>query len=285
MNYFDLHCDTAYECCFKNKEFSKNDLAVSADKGAVFGKWSQVFAVWIRDDAESPYELYRTVLDGFKKKLDGTAPNLTPYFAVEGGAVIGHNSDLLYTLKEDGVKYLTLTWNGENRIAGGSKTEKGLTRFGREVIKKLNSLKICCDLSHLNDKSFFAAIEQAEYPIASHSNCRAVCDVKRNLTDEQLKLIGQRNGIIGLCFYTKFLGGDTVERLYENICHMAELGLEDNIAVGSDFDGAETEAPVRSLDGVPALYKALNEKGIGKAMLDKIFYLNAQNYFDKTASV
>lgn len=285
MNYFDLHCDTAYECCFKNKEFIKNDLAVSADKGAAFEKWSQVFAVWVRDDAEQPYKLYRTVLDEFKKKLNGISGNLTPYFAVEGGAVIGRDSDLLYTLKNDGVKYLTLTWNGENRIAGGSKTEKGLTRFGREVIKKLNSLKICCDLSHLNDKSFFAAIEQAEYPIASHSNCRAVCDVKRNLTDEQLKLIGQRNGIIGLCFYTKFLGGDTVEKLYENICHTAELGLEDNISVGSDFDGAETGNPVKTVSGVPALYQALFEKGIGGDLLDKIFYKNAQNYFDKMTCV
>ena len=285
MNYFDLHCDTAYECCFKNKEFIKNDLAVSADKGAAFEKWSQVFAVWVRDDAEQPYKLYRTVLDEFKKKLNGISGNLTPYFAVEGGAVIGRDSDLLYTLKNDGVKYLTLTWNGENRIAGGSKTEKGLTRFGREIIKKLNSLKICCDLSHLNDKSFFAAIEQAEYPIASHSNCRAVCDVKRNLTDEQLKLIGQRNGIIGLCFYTKFLGGDTVEKLYENICHTAELGLEDNISVGSDFDGAETGNPVKTVSGVPALYQALFEKGIGGDLLDKIFYKNAQNYFDKMTCV
>lgn len=285
MNYFDLHCDTAYECCFKNKEFIKNDLAVSADKGAAFEKWSQVFAVWVRDDAEQPYKLYRTVLDEFKKKLNGISGNLTPYFAVEGGAVIGRDSDLIYNLKKDGVKYLTLTWNGENRIAGGSKTEKGLTRFGREVIKKLNSLKICCDLSHLNDKSFFAAIEQAEYPIASHSNCRAVCDVKRNLTDEQLKLIGQRNGIIGLCFYTKFLGGDTVEKLYENICHTAELGLEDNISVGSDFDGAETGNPVKTVSGVPALYQALFEKGIGGDLLDKIFYKNAQNYFDKMTCV
>ena len=285
MNYFDLHCDTAYECCFKNKKFIKNDLAVSADKGAAFEKWSQVFAVWVRDDAEQPYKLYRTVLDEFKKKLNGISGNLTPYFAVEGGAVIGRDSDLLYTLKNDGVKYLTLTWNGENRIAGGSKTEKGLTRFGREIIKKLNSLKICCDLSHLNDKSFFLSIEQAEYPIASHSNCRAVCDVKRNLTDEQLKLIGQRNGIIGLCFYTKFLGGDTVEKLYENICHTAELGLEDNISVGSDFDGAETGNPVKTVSGVPALYQALFEKGIGEDLLDKIFYKNAQNYFDKMTCV
>lgn len=281
MDYFDLHCDTAYECYFKNKDFLKNDLAVSAEKGGCFEKWSQVFAVWIRDDLEEPYKLYREILNGFKNKLSGAPDNLTPYFAVEGGAVIGRDSDRLYGLKEDGVIYLTLTWNGENRLAGGSKTDKGLTRFGREVIKKLNCLKMCCDLSHLNDKSFFAAADEAEYPIASHSNSRSVCGVPRNLTDEQLELIGKRNGLIGLCFYNGFLGGNTYDKIYENIEHMLYMGLEDSIAVGSDFDGADTGEQLADISCVPRLYTALNKKGIEKKLLDKIFYKNAQNYFDK----
>ena len=82
MDYFDLHCDTAYECYFKNKDFLKNDLAVSAEKSGCFEKWSQVFAVWIRDDLEEPYKLYREILNGFKNKLSGAPDNLTPYFAV-----------------------------------------------------------------------------------------------------------------------------------------------------------------------------------------------------------
>ena len=188
-------------------------------------------------------------------------------------------------LKSDGVRYLTLTWNGENAIAGGSGTDKGLTRFGREVIRELNRLKICTDLSHLNDKSFFAAIERAEYPIASHSNSREICPAPRNLTDEQLKLIGEKNGLIGLCFYPKFLGGNAFEKIYENICRLGNLGLENNIAIGSDFDGADMSDELSDISKVPDLYAYLEKRGISAGTLKKIFYENAQNYFDKLSGI
>lgn len=280
MNYFDLHCDTPYECYFKNQPFFRNSLAVSADKGAFFENWKQLFAVWIRDDIDEPYKLYRAILDGFKEKLKEKSDNLTPYFSVEGGAVIGNDIDLLYELKADGIRSLTLTWNSENLIAGGSKTDKGLTRFGERVIKELNALKICCDLSHLNDKSFYKAVEAADYPIATHSNCRAVCDVPRNLSDGQLRLIAEKGGIIGLCFYPEFLGGDVIFKLYENIYHMLELGLENNIAIGSDFDGAKMDNELSDIAEIPYLYGKLNEKGISADILDRIFYKNAENYFE-----
>lgn len=285
MNYFDLHCDTPYECYFKSQGFYKNRLAVSGKYGRCFKRWKQTFAVWIRDDAENPFELYRNIISYFKTKLSEKPENLTPLFAVEGGAVIEEDSDRVYELKKDGVKFLTLTWNGENRIAGGSKTDAGLTGFGKEVIEKLNRAGLACDLSHLNDKSFYAVIERAEHPLATHSNCRAVCDSRRNLTDEQLKLIAGRGGVIGLCFYPLFLGGDVFERLYENICHMLDLGLENNIAIGSDFDGADMDSRLDGVSKVPALYRALSEKGLAKPLLEKIFYQNAENFletFDKS---
>lgn len=280
MNYFDLHCDTPYECYFKNQPFFRNSLAVSGEKGAFFENWKQLFAVWIRDDIDEPFKLYRAILNDFKEKLTQKSDNLTPYFAVEGGAVIGNDIDLLYELKKDGIRSLTLTWNGENLIAGGSKTDRGLTSFGQMVIKELNSLQICCDLSHLNDKSFYKAVETADYPIATHSNCRAVCDVPRNLTDDKLQLIAEKGGIIGLCFYPEFLGGDVFLKLYENIYHMLELGLENNIAIGSDFDGAKMDNALSDIAKIPYLYVKLNEKGISADILDKIFYKNAENYFE-----
>lgn len=284
MNYFDLHCDTPYECYFKKQDFSKNSLAVSGEKGAEFDNWRQVFAVWIRDDQDEPYKLYNAILKDFKEKLKSKPDNLTPYFSVEGGAVIEDDIDRLYILKEDGICALTLTWNGENRIAGGSKSDKGLTDFGKRVIRDLNSLNMLCDLSHLNEKSFYSAIELADYPIATHSNCRAVFDCPRNLNDNQLKLIAEKGGIVGLCFYPEFLGGDVLEKLYRNIYHMLELGMENNIAIGSDFDGADMSGSLCDISKIPFLYANLNEKGIDKSVLDKIFYKNAENYletFDK----
>lgn len=284
MNYFDLHCDTPYECYFKKQDFYKNSLAVSGEKGAAFEKWHQVFAVWIRDDLDEPYNLYKAILKDFKEKLSKKPENLTPYFSVEGGAVIEDDIDRLYALRGDGVRILTLTWNGENRIAGGSKTDKGLTHFGKRVIREMNDLNMLCDLSHLNEKSFYSAAELADYPIATHSNCKKVFDCPRNLSDSQLKLIAEKGGIVGLCLYPKFLGGDIFERLYQNICHLLELGMENNIAVGSDFDGADMAAELDSIAKIPILRAKLCEKGLSETVLDKIFYKNAENHletFDK----
>ena len=100
MDYFDLHCDTPYECFFKNQPFYDNSLAISSEKGKIFDNWKQVFAVWIRDDVSEPYRLYRAVLDGFKEKLREKPDCLTPYFAVEGGAVTEGDTDLLYSSKK-----------------------------------------------------------------------------------------------------------------------------------------------------------------------------------------
>lgn len=278
MKYFDLHCDTAYECYFKNMPLDDNCFAVSFKNGACFSSWTQTFAVWIRDEAENPFELYNKIITDCKARLKAKPSNLTPIFAVEGGAVIEKDIDRLYRLKEDGIKYLTLTWNGENRIAGGSHSQLGLTRFGKRVIKRMNKLGIACDVSHLNDRSFYRVIELAEHPLATHSNCRAVCDVPRNLTDEQIRLIAEKGGIIGLCFYGKFLGGDVFEKLYENICHLLDMGLERSIAIGSDFDGADIDRRIDKLSKIPELYCRLSEKGIKDSTLDRIFYENADEY-------
>lgn len=288
MNYFDLHCDTPYECYFKNQDFFENNLAVSGKKGAGFDNWRQVFAVWIRDDQDEPYTLYKAILKDFKEKLKTKPDNLTPYFSVEGGAVIGDDIERLYELKKDGICALTLTWNGENRIAGGSKTDKGLTDFGKRVISEMNSLDMLCDLSHLNEKSFYSAVELADYPIATHSNCRAVFDCPRNLSDNQLKLIAEKGGIVGLCFYPEFLGGNVSQKLYQNIYHMLELGMENNIALGSDFDGADMSGELCDISIIPLLYDKLLKKGINKPILDKIFYKNAKKHletFDKMRSI
>lgn len=279
MNYFDLHSDTPYECYFKKEGFFKNRLAVSGEKGSVFENWEHIFAIWIKDDIPDAFLLYEKILKDFKEKLKEIPPNLTPRFAVEGGAVLEDKIERLETLKADGIVSLTLVWNGENRIGGGIKSEKGLTDFGKEVIKGLNRLKICTDLSHINDKGFYKAVELSDFPVATHSNCRKICPNKRNLTDEQLKLIAEKKGLIGICFYPEFLGENVAQKIYENVYHMLEVGLENNIAIGSDFDGAQMDLSLSDISKVPDLYMKLHLKGIETEILDKIFYQNAKNYF------
>ena len=278
MDYFDLHCDTAYECYKRNLDLNNRNLAVNNDFGDVFNNWKQCFAIWIKDDIKAPFELYKKILNNFKKLQKRN--NLTPIMTVEGGAVIEDKTERIDQLKNDGISALTLTWNGENRIGGGAFSDAPLTDFGRAVINRLNKNKMFCDLSHINEKGFYKAIEIADYPFASHSCCRAICDHKRNLYDEQLKLIAQKNGVIGICFYPIFLGGQNVfEKIYENIYHMLLLDLENSICIGSDFDGAEMSDELKNISAIPKLYGYLSSRGINDKSLNKIFYTNADNFF------
>lgn len=276
MNFFDLHCDTAYKMFLTKQGFKTNQLAVSAQNGDFFEKWYQTFAVWLPEELENPFEFYRLVLANLKQNLCG---KVNPVFAVEGGSLIENNLDRLHCLKNDGIKFLTLTWNGENAIAGGVKSEKGLTDFGKKVINEMNQLNIKIDLSHLNEKSFFDVIDLAEKPLATHSNCRAVCDVSRNLTDQQIKLICEKGGIIGLNFYPVFLGNNFYEKIYQNIFHLCEMGFENQIAIGSDFDGADMPCQMENITKIPSLYEKLKDRGLNEALLYKIFYKNAYDFY------
>lgn len=278
MRFFDLHCDTPYKMYTENQGFYNNNLAVSGKNGEAFDSWYQTFAIWLPEDLENPFEFYKSVITHLKQNLNG---NVKPIFAVEGGAVLENDSDRLYSLKKDGIKLLTLTWNGENAIAGGSKSEKGLTAFGKTVIDKMNNINMAVDVSHLNDKSFFKVIERAEKPLASHSNCRKICNHPRNLSDTQIKLICEKGGIIGLNFYSLFLGDDVYEQIYRNIYHLCDIGYENNIALGSDFDGADMANELYDITKIPNLYALLETKGLNNILLDKIFYKNAYLTFDK----
>ena len=278
MRFFDLHCDTAYKMYTEKQGFYENNLAVSGQKGEIFKKWHQTFAVWLPEDLENPFLFYKNTLSHLKQNLCG---KVTPIFAVEGGTVLENDADRIYALKQDGIKLLTLTWNGENAIAGGSKSDKALTDFGKAVIEKMNKINMAVDLSHLNDKSFFEVIALAEKPLASHSNCSAVCDVPRNLTDQQIKLICEKGGLIGLNFYPLFLGDNPMEKIYQNIYRLCDMGYENNIAIGSDFDGADMPCELCDITKIPYLYTFLQQKGVNNIVLDKIFYKNAYSTFDK----
>lgn len=275
MNFFDLHCDTAYRMYLENQPFFENNLAVSAEKGKIFENWIQTFAIFVSEDTKNPFLFYKNVLNNLKQNLKG---DVKPVFAVEGGTVIEDDADRLYHLKDDGIRFITLTWNGENSIAGGVNSEKGLSDFGRRVIEKMNALKMSVDLSHLNQKSFYDIIEIAEKPLATHSNCRAICDNKRNLTDNQIKLIVEKGGIIGLNFYPLFLGGDFTQKIYENIFYLCDKGYENNIAIGTDFDGADMCQEMSDISKIPVLFENLLKKGLKKELLYKIFFKNADDF-------
>jgi membrane dipeptidase len=177
---------------------------------------------------------------------------------------------------------VSLTWNGDNALAGGTKGKGVLTPKGESVIQRLNSLRIALDISHLNESSAIKAVELAKYPIATHSNCRAICDNARNLTDELLLKIKAKSGLVGICFYPDFLGDkDVFSAVKKNIEHLTSLGMENNISVGSDFDGGEMDENLTSPNDIPKLYNYLLANGFKKRLLEGIFYRNAIAFFDR----
>lgn len=299
MDYFDLHCDTLYECYKKNCSIYKNNLMVSIDK-ACFDNWCQVFAIWIPDGVNNPFSFFVKLYNFAKQQFDEFSNFITvcsssnqvdetlkggkttAILSVEGGSVLEGNIDNVLKLYDFGIRILTLTWNGKNEIASGVETVGGLTGFGRKVIQEMNRIGMVADLSHLNDLSFFEAAEMAENIIATHSNCRTIHNHARNLTDQQLKIIKDKNSLVGICLYPEFLGDNNVfDRIYANIHHLLELGLEQNIAIGSDFDGADMSDYLDNISKIPNLFDYLISRNLGQNILEKIFYKNAYDYFTK----
>lgn len=283
---FDLHCDTPTVCLRQGIGLQDDKTAVSLKKAEQIEKWVQTCAVFIPDNLPDPYGHYRAVLAHFKSRatlpFDDLAKPKTLLLSVEGGRLLEGKPDRVEELRRDGILTMSLTWNGENELAGGAGSMAGLKKTGRAVVRRMNECRMACDLSHLNDRSFYDTVQLADYPLATHSNSRAVCCHRRNLTDDQLCVLRDKKGLVGLCFYPLFLGkGNPFRSLFRHICHMLDLGLEDNLAIGSDFDGADMDERLNGTDKIPSLYDYLYKMGIDSSLLDKIFYQNAMRFYQK----
>ena len=135
---------------------------------------------------------------------------------IEGGHAIEDDLGLLRTFFELGVRYMTLTWNNSLSWAEAARDPgkvKGLTDFGREVVREMNRLGMLVDLSHVHENTFYDAIAVANTPvIASHSCARALCDHVRNLKDDQLRALAKNGGVVGVNFYSGFLSQSFYDR-------------------------------------------------------------------------
>lgn len=282
MKFFDLHSDTITECFVQNKSLRKNDLDISLEKGKYLDEWIQVFAIWMPDEirGKDAEEYYGKVYSKYREEIKNTE-NVKPILAVEGASVLNGKIENIEKLYHDGVKIITLTWNTDNELASGcfSENDRGLTAFGKEAVTEMVKRKIIPDVSHLSEKSFYDLCEITDFPfIASHSDSYAINPHVRNLKDEQIKIIIQRKGLVGLNFYNKFLGpGNSVRTLIKHAEHMLNLGGEDILALGSDFDGCTINDEIKGIDKMGSLYSAFLDY-FGRKITDKIFCENANTY-------
>ena len=282
MKFFDLHADTVSKCLDKNLSFNDDVLHITPRKALAFDEWHQCFAIFIRDGIQEPFEYYKKAVAFFGNEFNKKPNNLTSILTVEGGLLIENDLSRIEKMHNDGVRALTLTWNAENQIAGGADSDVGLKDFGKDVIDELNRFDIMIDLAHINKKSFYPALELANKPIITHTCLENFNKHRRNVDDDQIKALVEKKGILGLCFYPVFLGkDDPLEKIYKNVYHILELGYEDYLSIGSDFDGCDMSEKLADISYVPSLYDYLKSKNINEEILNKIFFYNAYNYFNK----
>ena len=128
---------------------------------------------------------------------------------VEGGHIINSDLGVLRAYAALGVRYMTLTHSGNDEWADSSTDQavhNGLTDFGREVVREMNRLGVMVDISHVSDKTFYDALETSKAPlIASHSSCRAICDAPRNMTDQMMKDLAAKGGVVQINYHVGFL--------------------------------------------------------------------------------
>ncbi len=282
MNFFDLHADVPLKISEDMSCESSVDLY-----GKSFEKYAQFAAIWLNDGDSHPIETYEQMRDNFvcylnknglKLSLPGRKDGI--FLSLENGGFLSEYPKYLDKLQSDGVRLISLSWNGENSLAGGCRADCGFSEKGIQIIKRMNEKHMVLDISHLNKRSAKRAIEVADYVIASHSCCSKVFKHTRNLDDDILLKIREKGGLVGICFYPEFLGaGDVFFKIKENIDHLIDLSMHNNISIGTDFDGAVMDKKLSKSCDLPKLYCYLSKFSYGEELLNKIFYLNALDFF------
>lgn len=302
MNIFDLHCDTIGECYKQGKSLFKNDLHLDIERCMQYDSYIQVFAVWIPDEYrnKTAVEYFDNVSDFFYNELDKNSNYISLFtenkntpvkavLSVEGASACAGTIEGLEHLYNKGVRLITLTWNSNNEIGGGAFSKGGITPFGKAFIEKCEELGIIIDVSHLNRESFWEFVSLSKRPfVASHSNADIVENYyahHRNLTDDQIQVVKERKGLIGLNYCLDFIETENhkgIDALKNQIDYFVQSGCEKIIALGSDYDGCEIHKDLCGVEKLGQVYNALINDGYSKNLIDDIFYGNAQRFFEST---
>jgi membrane dipeptidase len=205
--------------------------------------------------------------------------------SVEGGEPLEGDLGVLRMLYKLGVRSLTLTHFPRNELADGSGADSSshLTNFGSMVVEEMNELGMLVDISHINETGFWDVIELSKDPIiASHSNCKALCSHHRNLTDEQIKAMAEKGGVLNLSFCGGFIKNGvgfgspdslrkvTINDWLDHLDHAVNLVGTDHVGVGSDFDGGCGFPGMDDISKVPDITRGMIARGYSNNEIEKI---------------
>ena len=298
---FDAHCDTAFAIYEGGEPLRKNSRHTDLERGSAYAPRGQVYAVWQHGDNQR--EKARGTLEKLLRELEINSDivslcrshaDIKAAFAsnrqaalisIEGAELIDCSEEELERAYALGVRIIHLCWNSDNALCGAAADScGGLTERGRSFVRRCGELGMLIDLSHASDKTAGDVLELGcTKVLASHSDCRAVCSVPRNLPDELLRDIAASGGVVGLNLYPPFLGGKDIALAARHAEHMLELCSERNVCLGCDFDGIdETPDGVGGIEDMPRLRAALSDAGIPGSTIDRIFFDNLMSFWERS---
>ena len=313
MKVVHMHCDTImelYKARERGEEISllDNDLHIDLKKMEAGDYFLQNFALFVDlKGTEDPFLTCVRMADLFYQVMEENRDRISPVttwaeiernwkegrmsalLTLEEGEVCQGDPALLRTLYRLGARMMTFTWNYENSLAwpgregGLPETEKGLKERGFEILEEMEALGMIVDVAHLSDAGIWDVLRTAKKPfVASHSNARTLASHARNLTDEMIRAIAEKGGVIGINYYCNFLedipeGGrqiSRISRMVEHMKHIRQVGGAGCIGLGSDFDGIYGEVEIGNSAGLPRLAEAMESAGFTAGEVEAVFHGN-----------
>lgn len=297
----DAHCDYLYgameygwniQTCSTGQTITLNHLKKGNVKLQFFAAWTDLkLDVPPLEQVLLMVDRYHDMVDGessmerFSKEYCCSSEKIATLLTLEGAECLEESPSILRDLYRLGVRAATLTWNSNNELAGAAmaKRQKGLSKVGKEIVHEMNKIGMALDVAHLSDAGISDALEISNSPIfASHSNCRALCNVPRALTDEQIKRIAERGGVIGINYYGPQLvrsGIASISDIVDHILHVIKIAGISAVCLGSDFDGMmryplDLPHPGKLQD----LCNALQNAGLTESETKRVTYRNLRDF-------
>lgn len=328
MKVIDMHCDTMLSIyntlkAGEKSALKKNNLQIDLEKMKQGDYVLQNFAIFTHlKKVVNPEFQVQEIIDLYYQELEKNKEIIRPvyqYRDIEDNLKNGYMSAML-TLEEGdvvydslavlrnyyrlGVRMITLTWNFSTSIGHpnfkshpemkfkelyNTNEKDGLTPFGITYVQEMERLGMIIDVSHLSDAGFYDVLKYTTKPfVASHSNARSVCGVARNLSDEMIRQLANRGGVMGINYCGDFLletkEGNAPSRIIDmvkHIKHIVSIGGIDCVGLGSDFDGIDSQLELQDASFLPQLEKALQRAGFSVEEIEKIFYKNVLRVYQQ----
>ena len=302
----DTHCDTASELLDRNENLKDNTCMINKSHMDEYESCVLNFAAYVSKESENPMDRAIKILQKAKNEIRKNDIELIlccddlertlkekrhgAILSIEDARALCGNIMPLYFFYNYGVRMITLAWNDDNEVTDGanSKKQTGLTEFGRAIVREMNRLNMMIDISHISECGFWDVMEVTKSPIiASHSSCYHECPHIRNLKDNQIKSLIDNDGMMCINIYPPFLEIEPekadIKSIIRHIEYALSMGAEDNLGMGSDFDGIDTTTKeITNLKDYQKLFKELEKINYSQELIDKITHKNFVKFMKRT---